>query len=143
MKTTLAQFRTLCARAGLRVTTQRWEIFRRLRGATDHPDAETICRKVRESLPGISLDTVYRTLDTFEKVGIASRVSTLCDRARFDGNAEPHPHAVCLRCGAVRDVSLPEGTLPSAVPGFPDFAHIHSMHIEYRGICAACAEASS
>lgn len=143
MKTTLAEFRELCARAGLRVTMQRWEIFRRLRNATDHPDAETICRKVRKKLPGISLDTVYRTLDSFEKAGIAGRVSTLCDRARFDGNATPHPHAVCLCCGAVRDVPLPENASLPAVPDVPDFAHVHSMHIEFRGLCSDCAAASS
>jgi Fur family peroxide stress response transcriptional regulator len=139
MKPSLEEFKGICARSGLRATTQRWEIFRRLRNATDHPDAETIFRKVKKNLPSISLDTVYRTLDTFEKAGIAARVTTLCDRARFDGNATPHPHAVCTLCGDVRDVvRVDEKGIP-AIPVIPGFSCIHSSHIEYRGICEVCS----
>jgi Fur family peroxide stress response transcriptional regulator len=140
MRASIEEFRELCARAGLRVTAQRWEIFRCLRNATDHPDAEAVYREVRNVLPAISLDTVYRTLDTFTRSGIAARVTTVCARARFDGNTAPHPHAVCVSCGAMHDVHhgsvAPEP--PATIPGF---ACIHSSHLEFRGVCEACARA--
>ena len=48
--------------AGVRVTHQRLEIFREVASSTAHPDAETVFRGVRDRLPTVSLDTVYRTL---------------------------------------------------------------------------------
>jgi len=38
------------------------EIFREVAQAGDHPDAEKVFQGVRERMPTVSLDTVYRTL---------------------------------------------------------------------------------
>ena len=58
----VARFERLCRDAGIRLTHQRLEIYRAVAQSDDHPDAETVYRRVRTRMPTVSLDTVYRTL---------------------------------------------------------------------------------
>ena len=51
---------------GLRVTPQRLFIYRALIELDRHVSAEEVLAAVGESLPNVSLPTVYSTLDLFE-----------------------------------------------------------------------------
>jgi Fur family peroxide stress response transcriptional regulator len=131
-----------CRAAGMRVTPQRLEVFRELAQTDEHPDAETVFRGVRRRMPTVSLDTVYRTLWRLEEQGLISRVQVLSERARFDGNAIPHPHFVCTRCGLVRDVeyaAFNEVEVPARMGGV---GTVEALHVELRGICTNCRQAS-
>ena len=66
----LDYFETRCKELGLRITRQRQEIFRAVAQSNAHPSAETVFLQVRESLPNVSLDTVYRTLSSLEEMGL-------------------------------------------------------------------------
>lgn len=128
-----------CREVGLKATRQRTEIYRELASTEAHPDAETIYRRVKRRIPAISFDTVYRTLRTFEEKGLISRVGTPLERSRFDANMGRHHHFVCAECGLVRDfqcaafdrLAAPEDACRFGVPG--------SVHVEVRGVCAACS----
>jgi Fur family peroxide stress response transcriptional regulator len=135
----MAAFRAACKAAGLKATHQRVEIFRELARTQEHPDAETVYRRVRKRIPTISLDTVYRTLATFEAHRLVTKVEALCDRARYDANLRPHHHFVCIRCGMVRDFesdALDAYRIPRAVR---QWGSVTSRHVELRGICKRCA----
>lgn len=128
-------------RAGIRVTHQRLEILREVAGSRDHPDAETVFRGVRERLPSVSLDTVYRTLWLLTDMGLITTLGVPQERFRFDGNMRPHHHFVCTRCGLARDFysgELDELRVPAAVQ---DFGVAHRTQVEVRGICRECLEA--
>ena len=132
-------FRDACASAGIKITPQRTEIFREVALSEEHPDAETILRRVRERMSNVSLDTVYRTLSLLEELGLVSKVGILCDRARFDANTDRHHHFVCVQCGRVRDFVKREWDqcpTPEEVKGL---GTIQSMHVQLRGVCKACA----
>ncbi|MBN1857879.1 transcriptional repressor, partial [Candidatus Bipolaricaulota bacterium] len=58
----LKTLESACRQAGARVTHQRREVLRAVVESTVHPDARTVLRSVREQMPTISFDTVYRTL---------------------------------------------------------------------------------
>mgnify|MGYP000911946551 CR=1 FL=1 len=126
-------------RAGLKLTHQRLEIYRELVSSTEHPDAETLYGSVRERLPTISLDTVYRTLRALEAKGVITRAGVVDDRGRFDANTTSHQHFVCTQCGRVMDVFDDE--LADITP--PDEARrlgtVQEVHVEFRGICQRCA----
>ena len=96
-------FKSVCREAGLKLTPQRLEIYRELSGTTEHPSVDVIFQRVRDRLPTISLDTVYRTLATLEEIGAIIRVEAFDDRAHFDADISPHHHFVCRECGAIRD----------------------------------------
>ncbi|MBE3519677.1 MAG: transcriptional repressor [Firmicutes bacterium] len=89
--------------AGLKVTPQRLAIYTALLDTRAHPTAEEICRVVKKSIPGLSFNTVYKTLLSLEEKGLVQRldVGQGCDR--FDANTRSHVHLVCLKCGKVSD----------------------------------------
>ena len=127
-----------CRNAGLRMTSQRLEIFKEVAQTGEHPDAETVFSRVRKSIPNISLDTVYRNLTQLEQLGILSRVDPLCGRARFDANSDTHHHFVCVRCHAVIDFYLKENE-KIVVPQMGErLGEVQSLHLQARGLCRTC-----
>jgi Fur family peroxide stress response transcriptional regulator len=134
----LLQLARACRRAGLRVTHQRLEVFRALAASQEHPDAETIYERVRQRVPTMSRDTVYRTLCMLERQGLISRVEVLCERARFDSDPTPHHHVVCTGCGKVGDFRS-EHLDRFRVPGeLKSWGRVDALHAELRGTCAEC-----
>lgn len=89
------QLADLCKEKGLRLTGQRRTILQVLSASPDHPNAEELHRRVSEVAPGISIATVYRTLNTLEQYGLIERHSFADGRARFEaGGAEHHDHFI-------------------------------------------------
>ncbi len=135
----IERFQEACRRNGLKVTHQRLEIFRELARDRSHPSVESVYRRVKERLPTVSLDTVYRTLSTFEHLGLISRVQSLETVARYDPNPAPHHHLVCVRCRAIQDFSWPE--FDRMEPPIPPHAwgRVHGRRVEIWGLCPRCA----
>jgi len=134
----LKTFEQCCRRGGLKLTHQRLEIFRELVSTCDHPSANTIYQRVQARIPTISLDTVYRTLLTFEDCGLAARVPAFDDHARFDAELSPHQHLACTECKCVEDLhweGFEDINLPTRTKEWGD---IRSKHVVLRGICKAC-----
>ena len=104
-QTAFRRFEQICKAAGLKVTQQRLEIYRQLLKAKDHPAAETLYTRLARRLPTLSLDTVYRTLATFERLGLVHRLETTGSQARYEALTSPHHHFLCDRCGKVIDFS--------------------------------------
>ena len=137
---TAGMVRDLFREAGLKLTHQRLEIYREVTEASDHPSAEDIYRRVRPRLPTVSLDTVYRTLLTFEKLGIISRVQALDDRGRFDANLAPHHHMICTTCKIIMDFYWPSFDEIQPPPETKKWGRIKFRQAELRGVCEKCME---
>ena len=123
---------------GQRVTPQRLVILRELRRLATHTTAEEIHRAVEPQLPGIATPTVYAALELLVELGFARRIDTGV-AALYDARVEPHQHAICRRCGAVRDVDGGIDATPllraAAAAGFrPDGAELI-----ISGLCERCA----
>lgn len=125
-------------RSGVKLTPQRLAIFREVARTGDHPDIMTIFGNIRSVMPTVSLDTIYRTLALFLKLGLVTTVRPLHERVRFDANADPHHHFVCTRCGATSDFEdgdfdgLPVPRRAAAL------GRVESRRVELRGVCIAC-----
>jgi len=132
------QFRKVCRENGIKVTPQRLEVFLEILGATDHPSAEEVFRRVRRKLPMISLDTVYRTLTTFDELGLIATLRSLEDRSRFDPNTREHHHVVCTGCKRVMDIFWPEIDALSMPPQVEDWGRVETKHVLLRGTCSTC-----
>lgn len=135
----LALFAQACRDANLKLTHQRLEIYRELASAADHPTAEMLYKRLRKTLPTISLDTVYRTLATFEEYNLVTRVQTVESHTRYEAEMAPHHHAICTRCGMITDfqwVSFDTLQLPE---GISDWGRIEEKKITFRGVCDKCA----
>jgi Fur family transcriptional regulator, peroxide stress response regulator len=135
----LDTFMRACRDAGAKITAQRLEIFREIASSEEHPHAELIHKHVRERLPTISLDTVYRTLWWLSELGLVATLGPNRDRTRFDANLTRHHHFVCTRCGLTRDFhskALDRLELPEDVAAIGAIEH---TQVEVKGICHACA----
>jgi Fur family peroxide stress response transcriptional regulator len=129
-------------RAGLKMTPQRIAIVRLFADDESHPTAQALFERLRPEFPSMSFATVYNTLDALADAGLSNTLR-LGSAARFDPNTTPHHHAVCERCGSVRDVPAhslaPQRAASRRVsrvaPGF----RVRSIERVYRGLCGACA----
>ncbi len=133
-------FRIVCKDHGIKVTPQRLEIFLEVIAANDHPSAEEIFRRVQKKLPTVSLDTVYRTLSTFDEQGLIAKVHFLDDKTRFDPNTQQHHHMICVKCGSIRDFAWPEidaVSLPLEVEGW---GKVSDRQVLVRGECSRCSD---
>lgn len=133
-------FEQVCRDNNIKITHQRMEIFREIATAGDHPDAESLYKRVKNRLPTISLDTVYRALWLFTDLGLITTLGATRERTRFDGNLNHHHHFVCTVCGLMQDVharDFDELKLPKSIK---KIGRPVTTHVEIRGVCLACSE---
>lgn len=136
----LQQFELTCRSKNIKITHQRREIFLFMASSGKHPSAEEIYKSIKVRLPMVSLDTVYRTLATFEKAGIISRVHALEDRVRFDANCNLHHHLICISCRGIVDFYWPAFDLIQLPTEANEWGTIKAKQVEIRGVCAKCSK---
>jgi len=125
--------------SGQRVTDQRAAVFRFLSSTDVHPTADEVFHEDRSEVPGISLATVYKSLETLVGCGLAIKLSYGDGSARYDGRTDPHHHVRCLGCGRVSDLPnrVPEGQLERLEADAHDF-RVTGVRLELTGYCADC-----
>ena len=125
--------------SGQRFTEQRAAVFRFLASTDIHPSADEVFLAVRKELPGISLATVYKSLETLVGCGLAVKLTYSDGSARYDGRTDPHHHARCVSCGRVQDVpgQLSQGDLESLGSGLDEFS-LQGYRLELTGYCKEC-----
>ena len=98
-------------RRGQRVTPQRLVINRALRRLDRHASAEQVASAVEADLPGVSVPTVYATLELLADMGLARRLPVAAGAVLYDPRTDDHQHAICRSCGRVSDLNTAvEGT---------------------------------
>jgi len=125
---------------GQRYTEQRAAVFHFLESTESHPSADEVFLEVRRHLPGISLATVYKSLETLVGCGLAVKLTYSDGSARYDGRTDPHHHARCVGCGRVMDIagSLPKGQLDALRERAEGFV-VTGYRLELSGFCPDCA----
>lgn len=125
--------------SGQRYTGQRAAVFHFLESTDSHPSADEVFLSVRQRLPGISLATVYKSLETLVGCGLAVKLTYSDGSARYDGRTDPHHHARCVVCGKVMDIpgSLPDGQI-DALRARADGFTVTGYRLELSGFCPAC-----
>lgn len=134
------RFMEIMRGSGIKLTHQRIEIFREAARTGDHPDAETIFKRVRKRIPTISLDTVYRTLWMLNDMGLITTLGPQRGRVRFDANASPHHHFICTKCGKVGDFYSKEFDDLEVPEQVSRMGEVATTHVQFRGLCSRCRE---
>lgn len=139
----LANFPVLCRAAGLKITQQRLAVYAMLAGSESHPTPEEVFESIRGGLPSLSLATVYKILDQFQRSGFVRKVSTEGQAARYDAKVEPHHHLVCTACGAIQDIQLEaEPDLSRGLPADAEF-WVARYDVIFHGLCGACRKSAA
>ena len=142
-------------RGGHRLTPQRQLVLRVLEQAGHHLSAEEICAQVQQVYPGMSLSTVYRTLELLVNLGLVLEARLTGDRRvigerrvlgdrrvyELAGEAGEHTHLICRVCGSVGHPTAPDlerlrGRLADET-GYTSIA----VDVVATGICPVCAAA--
>jgi Fe2+ or Zn2+ uptake regulation protein len=133
-----AELAELLRERGLRATSQRVVMHRLLRDRNRHVSAEELLSEASQRLPGVSLPTVYATLELFEQLGVVRRVNGGGGTLVWDTRADAHHHMICRDCGRIEDMETPldldRARRSAARSGFrPDRAEV-----VVSGLCAHC-----
>jgi Fur family peroxide stress response transcriptional regulator len=88
---------------GLKVTPQRIAVLEVVLTLENHPSADTVIDYIRLNYPHVSIGTVYKSLETFVKKGILSKVKTDNDLMRYDAVKEKHHHLYCSESERIED----------------------------------------
>ena len=123
------------ATSGLRSTTHRQHVYDVLLQRRDHPTAEEVFMRTKQSMPDISMATVYNCLDALVKCGLVRQVALDRGATRFCPNMTEHCHFYCDICAGVFDINLPPETGLALPKGF----RAERFDIAIHGRCPACA----
>ncbi len=133
-----SQMETRLRQLGLKVTQPRMALLARLNEGHGPFSPEELHGQLDPAL--CDLVTVYRSLSTFEELGLVRRCNFGDGKARYelqDGNHHHH-HLVCRKCGAVKELEkCVLDTLESSfkASGYQDISH----SLEFFGTCPTCA----
>ena len=125
----------------MRVTKQREAVLRALREMHSHPTAEEVHGVVRESLPHVSLGTVYRILASLVSEGQAVALTLMDGPRRYDLPGPAHHHVVCKQCGAIADVpDVVAYDAHRAAEEATGYA-VEAVRLKWLGTCPRCLAA--
>lgn len=91
-------------RHGINPSAQRVAVAQHVLSAHDHPSADEIFARVRETFPMISRGTIYNTLRLFVEKGLLRQFALTEGRVVYDPKVEAHHHFIDAKTGAIHDV---------------------------------------
>lgn len=138
METTLTDIKSQLKDLGIKTTIPRVVIYQSLMKFTHHPSAEEIYNSLQKKYPGVSLATVYKTLDLLVQNHLANKVVTDEDKVRYDPRTDSHIHLYCEKTKRITDYEDKELEQLIAVhlqnKGIPDF-EIKQVQVNIKGEC--------
>lgn len=126
---------------GFRMTPQRQAILRTLDETGGHLSPSDIFNQVRESLPGLTEATVYRTLDFLAKNEMINPAQTANGHLVYEISRDDHHHLICRVCG--REVQVEHAWVRSAYEQIEEKTnyHLSMSHLTFFGVCPDCIKA--
>ena len=126
--------------SGLKLTSQRLAIIEVLMENTSlHPGASFIYQKAKKKATGISLSTVYYTLNEFSKHGIIKMLEFDRMENRYEANTTEHINLICKGCKKIMDFK-PPFTIDTDEIGKRCRFQVTDSRLEYYGYCQECRE---
>jgi Fe2+ or Zn2+ uptake regulation protein len=117
----IASLRQRCREQGLVLTPQRRAILRAVLDADDHPTADRVRAALARRRVRVSRATVFRTLETFARLGLVTKACHPGSSVRYDRRTDRHD-------------ALP-------VPDTRRFGFaVSDFKVQLRGICRECRE---
>ena len=123
--------------ARCRITKQRKAILDYLAATDSHPSARQVFQNAKKEYPGLSLATVYNTLETLVRMDLLKVMDFQGIDNRHETNLRPHINLICNVCGKIQDfketLPVPRDSVRKTL-GF----EVKDYRMEYYGVCADC-----
>ena len=137
-KGALTHLRNRCREHGLRVTLQKVTIYKELLKSPDHPSPERLFNRLKRAYPELSFDTVYRTLSTFDEIGLVNLVDGYGTAKRFDPKLEQHHHFRCRKCGMIIDFTSDYYDKIDIPQDISKECEVFNLRVTIEGYCKKC-----
>lgn len=121
-----------------RRTVQKDMIYAALKDLHNHPTAEQVCVRVRQSCPSVSRATVYRVLGAMAEKGTVLRIPTADGADHFDDSTHLHFHVMCDNCGKMEDLLSPELQRALDAVQSPCGYELTGYTLLLHGLCQDC-----
>ena len=119
----------------MRHSSQRDLVFETVKASKNHLTAPEIYEIVRQTMPNISLGTVYRNLKLLADSTQLETLETTDKTVHYDYIDCPHNHFMCRECGKILDVfetsAPPEALKECGVT-------VENTKTFYYGLCPKC-----
>ena len=124
--------------AGLKLTSQRLAVVVVLvEKNLLHPSAQVIYKAAKRRTKGLSLSTVYYTLNELSKHGIIKTLEFDRMENRYEGNLTDHINLICKECHGITDYKIPVVIDSREVTRKSNF-WVTDTRLEYYGYCQKC-----
>jgi Fur family ferric uptake transcriptional regulator/Fur family peroxide stress response transcriptional regulator len=122
---------------GIKPSVIRIKVLQYLLENRVHPAVDTIYRALLKEIPTLSKTSIYNTLKALNSKGMIMEIMTPGGEIRYDGYPARHAHFMCLKCGAIKDVSLSCATcLTHGTEGLK----VTEEAVYLKGYCKKCSE---
>lgn len=99
---------------GIAPSAQRVAVARYVLRTNEHPSADEIWTRVKESFPFVSRATVYNTVKLFVEKGLLRQYALTEGRVVFDPKTDDHHHFIDVETGEIHDIPWEAIAIPSA-----------------------------
>jgi Fe2+ or Zn2+ uptake regulation protein len=123
---------------GYRITPQRLAILRILQQADRHLLPAEIYQRARETIPGLTVATVYRTLSFLTEMGLVLAAHIGSGQMVYEIGGIDHHHLICRVCGMTHQID--HSLLQDLYDRFEERTgfQIDSVHTTFFGLCPEC-----
>ncbi len=118
--------------------THQTELVMQAVHALDHPTAGDVLEAVHEIDPAVSRATVFRVLAEAAESGEVQRLVLAGSSDCFDITLGKHAHMVCVGCGAISDVEIPDTSAIEQGAVAVSGGRIDACHVQFFGLCPVC-----
>ena len=132
-------FKAICKNNGWKCTSQRFAVYKFVHENYSHPSVDDVWHNVRETLPAVTRESVYRILNEFSERNVIQRLDHL-ESARYDSITGPQGHFICEVCGEITDFAFPKAAVPTADSSCGEVRHVE---LRLSGICEKCRQEKS
>lgn len=133
--------------AGHKLTKARLSLLKTLYRQPSPFTTEEIFLSVKQASKSTKIDlvTVYRSLTTFEEVGLLTRIDLGDGRVRYeatDASGAHHHHFICRACGKIEplhDCEIRQQEKALSQSGYSQLSH----RLEFFGLCPDCSQSDA
>src|SRR5580698_5094017 len=125
------------ATSGFRFTPQRQHVYDVLMQKRDHPTVEEVFIRAKQTMPDISMATVYNCLDALVQCGLIRHVHLDRAATRYCPNMKEHCHFYCDECGGIYDIDFVANGHRTGLK-VPEGFKAKQFDVSIRGLCRDC-----
>ena len=117
----------------MRKSVQKETILKIIDESTSHLTSKGVYEIVKETIPRISLGTVYRNLEKLTMENKIIALNTADGIVHYDNKRKVHQHFYCDKCHQISDIFL-----SIELPNSLNVGNVTSYTLMFHGICKDC-----